>query len=417
MAGAFPIPSGAALNHAQQATKAQQGGSASHAPHGSSTASAASGQAPATAQTSAHEAAGNGKTKDKAAHDKDFPATFHAMMQGDAAQTGKQTVAMDATQLLAAKADTKSDTADNKDQGDANAAAALAGLPMFAADTGKGLPQLSWSGYVGVADDNGATAMAMKGDQNTAVSTPVVAGKDLPNAVLKAQEQMANTQLQQGTTPTGTSTDFSTLMNKENLPALHMTHQFVADNTSAAQGQGLLSSGVTNLHHGMVNDLSAMLGTNATRGGDSSQQQIGVPVQNPQWGQQLGDRVQWMLGQNLQHADIHLNPPDLGALDVHIQVHGDQASVNFSSPHAVVRHALDAAIPRLREMLHETGLTLGDVNVSGQALAQHQPRDHQAQHGQQGRVGGVAAVDEPQSVIASSPIRRLSANGMLDVYA
>ena len=167
----------------------------------------------------------------------------------------------------------------------------------------------------------------------------------------------------------------------------------------------------------MVNDLSALVGTNAARGGDNTLQQISVPVQQPQWSHQLGDRVQWMIGQNLHQADIQLSPPELGALKVHIQMHGDQASVTFSSPHAQVRDALDAATPRLREMMHEAGLTLGDVNVSGQALAQHQSRDPNPQQGQRGHVSGRGATDEPQAIIATSPIQRLSANGMLDVYA
>ena len=82
-----------------------------------------------------------------------------------------------------------------------------------------------------------------------------------------------------------------------------------------------------------------------------------------------------------------------------------------------MRDALDAATPRLREMMHEAGLTLGDVNVSGQALAQHQSRDPNPQHGQGGHVSGRGATDEPQAIISTSPIQRLSANGMLDVYA
>jgi flagellar hook-length control protein FliK len=408
MSGAFPISSGPALNQAQQASKAAQGSSSSQTSLGSET-SQTQQASPASAHTGT--ASGKNDSKDK---DKDFPSLFKSMMQGDAADSAPagvpMTAVVDATKLTATKADAKSATTDNGNQ---DGAAALAGLPVFAADTGKALPQLAWSGYVGVANNGGATALAMQGDQDNVISSQAVSGKDLPNVILKAQEQVANAQLQQGTTPASNGTEFTALMNKESLPALHMQHQFLADTAP----QTLNASTLTNTHNTVVNDLSALVGTTAVRGGDNTPQQISVPMQQPQWSQQLGDRVQWMIGQNLHQADIQLSPPELGALKVHIQMHGDQASVNFSSPHAQVRDALDAATPRLREMMHEAGLTLGDVNVSGQALAQHQSRDPNPQHGQGGHVSGRGATDEPQAIISTSPIQRLSANGMLDVYA
>lgn len=400
MSGAFPISTGAALNQAQQASKTQQG---SQAPQGS-----------APAQTNAQVASADGKHADKDAKNKDFPAVFNAMMQGEGTEAGKQILPADAAQLLAANKDTKSATSDAKDP--SQDAALAVGLPMFAADTGKGLPQLSWSGYAAVADNNGANALAMQGDQNQIASSQVVGGKDMHNALLKAEQQLASAQQQKGGALD--AGDFTAVMNKENSHgALQMTHQFLADNASLPQSHAINSATLTNTNHAAINDLSALVGTNATRGGDAGTQQITVPVQNPQWGHQVGDRVQWMIGHNLQQADIHLNPPELGALKVHIQVHGDQASVSFSSPHAMVRHALDDAIPRLREMMHETGLTLGDVNVSGQALAQHQSRDPQTQQGHAAHASSSDHGNEPQAIVASSPLRRLHANSMLDVYA
>jgi flagellar hook-length control protein FliK len=418
MSAAFPVSTGHALNQVQLGPKAQPG---AHMSQGTASAHAR-GDAPAqtnsktTTQTASADGKNNGKHTGKDAHGKDFPAVFHSMMQTDGAEAGKQALPMDAAQLLSANKDDKSASSDGKDQ-NPDAAVAVTGLPMFAADTGKGLPQLSWSGYAAVADNNGANALAMQGDQDKVISSQTVAGKNLPNAILKAQQQLANAQLQQGTPVTGEPGDFAAAMNKENSHGLQMAHQFLADNASVPQTHTINTAATTNSHHAMVNDLSALVATTATRGNDNSGQQISVPVQNPQWGQQLGDRVQWMVGHNLHQADIHLNPPELGSLQVHIQVHGDQASVNFSSPHALVRHALDDAIPRLREMMHETGLTLGDVNVSGQALAQHQSRDPHTQQGQQSHALGSAHVEEPQAIVATSPIRRLHANSMLDVYA
>lgn len=415
MADGLPISSGAALNQAHQANKPQQSAQSSHSRQGATSSMAAETQAHTGNQTAAQNSVENAKNTGKEAHQKDFNSMFHDVMDGDTAQADKQASTVDPTQLLKADKDSKAN--DNAEQADSNAAAAIPGMPMLAADTGKGLPQLNWSGMVAVADNNGASAMAMKGDQAGAIATPVVSGNNLPNAVLKAQEQMANAQLQQNADTANQTTDFSNTLSKEALPSLHMSRQFVADNSTLIQGHDINTTAATNSQHGMFNQLNAAMGAGAARTADTNLQQINVPLQHPQWQQQLGDRVQWLIGHNLNQADIHLNPPELGALDVRIQVHGDQASVNFASPHAVVRHALDAAIPRLREMMQETGLMLGDVNVSGQALTQQQSRDPQSQQGQSGRASSVAAVDEPAAISSTSPLRRLSANSMLDVYA
>jgi flagellar hook-length control protein FliK len=413
MSGAFPIFAGHAQSQAQPAAKPAQSAQATHMSQGPA-GNAAPSQA--STQTSPQTSPADAKHTDKDSHDKDFPAVFKSLLQGDAAQSDKQPLTMDATQLLGAKKNDKSAVADAKEQTD-DAAAAMAGLPMFAAQTGKGLPQIAWSGYAAVADNNGASALAMQGDQNNVISSKIVSGKDLPNAILQAQEQVAKAQLQQGTTPAGDGTNFSAALNKQNLPGLQLAHQFLADNASLPQAHTLDTAALSNSHNPMVGDLSAVAAAAATRGSDNVAQQISVAVQHPQWTQQLGDRVQWMVGQNLQQAEIHLNPPELGALQVHIQLHGDQANVSFSSPHAVVRDALDAAIPRLRDMMHHSGLTLGDVNVSGQALAQHQSRDPNPQQGQHARGHGRGVTDEPQAIVATTSLQHLSPKGMVDIYA
>ena len=409
MSDAFPISNGAALSQAQHASKTQQGQQSNGASQG-----AMSAQDTDSAQ--GNTASSNGKNNDKDVQNKHFPSVFQALMQDGDADASKQAAAMDPTQLLAAKKGDKTAAANDKDA--AGDPAMIAGLPMFAAEAGKGLPQMNWSGYAAVADNQGASALAMQGDQNKLLSSQIVNGKDLPNAVLKAQEQIASAQLQQGNTPSTNGGDVTGMLNKQNLPGLQLAHQFLADNASLSQTHTVNTASVNNSQHVIGSEFSNLLGAAGARTDNNSLPQISVPVQTPQWGQQLGDRVQWMVGQNLQQASIHLNPPELGSLDVHIQLHGDQTNVNFSSPHAVVRHALDAAIPRLREMMHETGLTLGDVNVSGQALAQHQqPRDSQSQQSPRGYQGGGGRSEEPQAIVATSSVRHLRPNSMLDVYA
>lgn len=99
---------------------------------------------------------------------------------------------------------------------------------------------------------------------------------------------------------------------------------------------------------------------------------IATPIQQPQWGADLGNRVMWMVKQDVQTADIKLNPPHLGPLEVRVSMANDGVSVTFSSHHATVRDALDAAMPRLRDMLMDNGLQLANANVSNKPFSEHQ---------------------------------------------
>lgn len=100
------------------------------------------------------------------------------------------------------------------------------------------------------------------------------------------------------------------------------------------------------------------------------QMSLGHPVQQKGWDQAMGQRVVWMVRNNMQEAQIQLNPRELGPISVRVSVNNDQASVHFIAQHASTREALDAAIPRLREMLAESGLNLAQSDVSQQSPQQ-----------------------------------------------
>ncbi len=87
-------------------------------------------------------------------------------------------------------------------------------------------------------------------------------------------------------------------------------------------------------------------------------------VHSRNWEDGFGDRVLWLANNRQPVAELRLNPPHLGSVDVRITVQGDQAQVLFQVPGGAAREAVDAALPRLREMFAEAGLNLMDVNVS-----------------------------------------------------
>jgi len=127
----------------------------------------------------------------------------------------------------------------------------------------------------------------------------------------------------------------------------------------------------------------------------------------PQWQTAISERVAIMATQRITSAEIQLDPPELGQLQVRVTLNQDQASVSFASQHAVVREALDQTAHRLREMFDGEGLNLVDVDVSDQSFQQ------QRENAQGGSLGGDAAGDEEQ---IEEPIVTRISQGLVDHF-
>ena len=108
------------------------------------------------------------------------------------------------------------------------------------------------------------------------------------------------------------------------------------------------------------------------------QTEINVPLGHAAWEQSLARQVLQAGQGQLRQLHIKLNPSNLGSLDIKLQVEGDSASIAFSSQHAVVREAVEASLPRLREMFSSSGINLGNVDVGGQDTARGQEGDAQS---------------------------------------
>ncbi len=144
---------------------------------------------------------------------------------------------------------------------------------------------------------------------------------------------------------------------------------------------------------------------------------LNVPFNQAGWDKALGERIQWMVGQGMQRASIKLNPAHLGPMEVRIQVQNDQASVQFTSAHGVVREALEAALPRLRDMFDNAGVELADVDVSGQSFAEQQAAsDGDDAPGKSGR-NAVFGADGDADITLETPVYSLLESGRLDLFA
>ena len=106
---------------------------------------------------------------------------------------------------------------------------------------------------------------------------------------------------------------------------------------------------------------------------------VETPVQQQnQWSEQVAGKIAWLAGKSIQSAEIHLNPPDMGPIDVRVQVQNDQAQITVNAQNTAVRDMLELNSNRLKEMLEENGLSLSGFDVSGEAAGeggQHNDED------------------------------------------
>lgn len=144
---------------------------------------------------------------------------------------------------------------------------------------------------------------------------------------------------------------------------------------------------------------------------------IDTPMHQPQWGEALAGRIVWMLTESNHTAQINLNPPELGPIEVRVSMKDDHTNVNFYAHHGDVRDAIEEAMPRLREMLQQNGLKLDESQISHQSFSQSQHQDHEA--GAKQHLHSDSDADSSIATRGESSATRVSHNvtiGYIDQY-
>ncbi|WP_410171355.1 flagellar hook-length control protein FliK [Aeromonas jandaei] len=139
---------------------------------------------------------------------------------------------------------------------------------------------------------------------------------------------------------------------------------------------------------------------------------------------ELHQKVNVMLADKLQQAEIQLDPIGLGKMKIQIQIDASsQASVHFVVQHGQTREMLEQAMPRLRDMLAGQGIQLGQTQVQHQSQQQQQQgQATSGGQGQQGQSGGQSGSGRGQEAgdVTTSTLNVLveSTNGSgIDFYA
>ncbi|MDX1517840.1 MAG: flagellar hook-length control protein FliK [Woeseiaceae bacterium] len=141
-------------------------------------------------------------------------------------------------------------------------------------------------------------------------------------------------------------------------------------------------------------------------------QMIDVPVQQSGWDNLLADRVTMMANGRVQNAELRLTPAELGPLRIQLEIDDGVANVSFQSQHPVTREALEQAMPRLRELLAENGLSLGQADVRDDNGRQRSGETLADAAATTGTGGDFDDVDET----ATSRVSRGAGNNLVDTF-
>ncbi|MBX3615703.1 flagellar hook-length control protein FliK [Nitrosomonas sp.] len=161
---------------------------------------------------------------------------------------------------------------------------------------------------------------------------------------------------------------------------------------------------------GLSNAMSSVTSTTS-----SSDIQVNQPVGHTKWGGEFAQKVVWLTSQQQQVAEIHLNPAHLGPVDVMLTITQDQATAQFLSPHPAVREAIEQALPKLREMMADNGIQLGNVMVGADSFQQENRQQH-ANHSDKGNASMTNARAETtnQTETLTIPVKH---QGIVNTYA
>ena len=143
--------------------------------------------------------------------------------------------------------------------------------------------------------------------------------------------------------------------------------------------------------------------------------QIDVLVNQPKWGEEFAQKIVWLTTQQHQVVEIHLNPVHLGPVEVILNITQDQATAQFLSPHVEVLGAIEEALPRLREMMAENGIQLGNVMV-GSDSSQQENKQQQAHSSKKSTGNMTDSRTEINNLIRTNSISHRY-DGIINTYA
>ena len=155
--------------------------------------------------------------------------------------------------------------------------------------------------------------------------------------------------------------------------------------------------------------------TSALRQPVAAEATMTAPMGSEEWQMDLGTQLVAMIEKGDQSAVINLSPVELGPVQIDVAVHEGEVSVAFAAQVADTRAAIEASLPKLRELLAGEGLSLTNSNInnmlSGFSQQKSSSRGNEERPSQRGRFA------EPESAVLIQSAPNRVRRSLVDLYA
>ena len=277
------------------------------------------------------------------------------------------------------------------------------------------------SGQIAVDHAGAAAAVAAAG-----MAVAVQGGKNLPPAASDAAPVLGDATAAAGGGTHPGSTPPAAALAKAANPAVPPALQAALE-TPAVATAATTAHAAAHAHQADATAVQQLAQANAALSGASTPNGVNVapaatsssatlqqPVGSQGWGQELGQQMLFAVGSQQQLASLKLNPPQLGPLEVHLQLDNGQINAQFVSPHQAVRQALESAMPQLHDMFSNAGMSLAQASVNSGGGRGERNLFQRQSRSSTGAAGAIGAVDDAAG--ATPELRVRSANGLVNTY-
>ncbi|MCQ8228166.1 flagellar hook-length control protein FliK [Pantoea trifolii] len=259
---------------------------------------------------------------------------------------------------------------------------------------------------------SGSLAGAVKEEQ----AQPDGAQNKSSDAGTRLTQTAANTQISSSVTTTASTSSGLTLDEsfKQVLNALSKPEERTAAQSRDDQVAPLTSA--------PLSATSSLVSSTASTSTTPSTPMLNAQLGSSEWQQALSQQIVMFSRNGQQNAELRLHPQDLGAIQISLTLDKDQAQLSMVSSHSQVRAALEAALPQLRTALAESGINLGQSNVSSDAFAQGQSYQGQQEGRRDGQHGSFTLSQDSDNEITPIAVpaalqARAAGNGAVDIFA
>ena len=150
------------------------------------------------------------------------------------------------------------------------------------------------------------------------------------------------------------------------------------------------------------------LRTGALAGGSV---EISLPAKEPEvFATGLATYLRVLKTEGGTEARLQLSPIELGRLAITIQTEGDETRVSFVVESSQARSAVESSLPRLRDMLEQSGLSLSDAEVT-EKHPNEKDTEHKANSHNEDSLDDDIQLDQPTMAVSAD------SSLLVDAYA